>query len=183
MSQNEISHSVPPRRRRRGPSLGTVISFIITIPIFIYTVRMGKTWHEVKTKDDAVKAETLTLSRQNLVLSQAHAILQNSKFQVCNKTADEQITVSWIASVYHDGQRLRSFDSGRCPGWHPRVLVPGDSAMLTFSSQQEGCNWGGPVMFYAIHFIRESPDPDTPSREYSMAGRWQGFDRDCFTVQ
>jgi hypothetical protein len=183
MSKNVTTPQAARPRRRRGPSLGTVIAFLITVPIFIFTVRTGQNWYQVKKKDETMKAETQALVKRNLVLAQAHDILQNSKFQVCNKTADEQITVSWIAAVYHDGQKLRSFDSGRCPGWHPRVLVPGDSAMLTFSSQQPGCNWGGPVMFYAIHFVRQSPDPDTPDREYSMTGRWQGFDRDCFTVQ
>lgn len=183
MSQNAKTFSTSPSRRRRGPSLGTIISGLVTIPILLLTLRWGRTWQEVQAKEHTLTTETATLSKRNLVLSQANGILQNSRFQVCNKTADEQVTVSWIAAVYHDGERLRSFDAARCPGWHPKVLPAGESALLTFSSQQEGCNWNGSVMFYAIHFVRESPDPETPSRSYNMAGRWQGFERDCFTVQ
>ena len=118
------------------------------------------------------------------MLAQAHAILQNSKFQVCNKTADEQVTVSWIAAVYHDGQRLRSFDSGRCPGWHPEGARAGRLGPAHLQLAAGGVQLGraGDVLRDPLR-PASPPIPKRPSREYNMAGRWQGFDRDCFTVQ
>jgi hypothetical protein len=48
------------------------------------------------------------------------------------------------------------------------------------SSPQEGCNWNGAVLLYAMHFTREAEDQTS---DFKVTGPWRGFDRDCFTVQ
>ena len=109
-------------------------------------------------------------------MADAYNLLHNKKVQVCNKSPAD-VTVHWLSVVYEDGGRLKSFDSQRCEDWAPVVVKNGASRMLTLSSTQEGCNWNGSVVFFAMHYSRGE------TQTYRDAGAWTGFDKDCYTVQ
>jgi hypothetical protein len=170
-----------PRQGKAGVALhwSTIAFGVVTALLLLMTVNLARSWHATGKALDALEAERATLVARNLVLERAAAVLQNQKFQVCNKSADT-LTVGWLAAAYHDGRQLRLFDSSRCPGWRPQVLGPGDAKTFTSSSAEEECNWGGTVMFYALNYVRESEEY---LRSYNDAGRWAGFDRDCYTVE
>lgn len=174
---SEAEPAVPPHK----PFLhwSTIVSALVALPLALVTLQAGRRWHTLSSKSAGLETELGMLTRRNVVLEKANAILQNHKFQVCNKSSDF-LAIPWVAAVYHDGHQLRTFDSSRCPGWRVQTLGRGESKTFTSSSDVEGCNWSGAVLFYALHFTRESDEYVKP---YNVAGAWQGFDRDCFTVE
>jgi hypothetical protein len=157
----------------------TIIAAVIALPLGVLSVTSGREWRALSVKAAGLESEIETLQGRNAVLEKAHEILQNHKFQICNKSTDT-LTIPWIAAVYHDGKQLAIFDSARCPAWRPQILNKGESHIFTFSSEEEYCNWTGMVMFYSLNYVRESEDA---TKIYNMNGPWKGFDRDCFTVE
>ena len=157
----------------------TLIAAIVCIPLGVVSVTSGREWYTLSEKSAGLQAEMETLLGRNTVLEKANDILQNHKFQVCNKSTDT-LTIPWVSAVYHDGKQLVLFDSSHCPGWRTQFLNKGETRIFTFSSTEEGCNWSGTVMFYGLHYTRES---DEYVKSYNVLGPWRGFDRDCFTVE
>jgi hypothetical protein len=157
----------------------TIIAAVIALPLGVLSLNSGRHWYTLKEKADSIQGEMETLQSRNMVLEKAYDILQNHKFQICNKSSDV-VTIPWLSAVYHDGKQLAIFDSSRCPGWRPQTMNKGETRTFTFSSEEEGCNWTGTVMFYGLHYTRES---DEYLKAYNVLGPWKGFDRDCFTVE
>lgn len=181
MSKKPEPSEAEPVARSRKPFLhwSTIVSALVALPLAVVTAQAARKWHGLSEKSSGLEAELAALSRRNVVLEKANDILQNHKFQVCNKSSDF-LTVPWVSAVYHDGRQLKTFDSSRCPGWRAQTLSRGESKTFTSSSDVEGCNWSGAVMFYAMNFTRESDEYVKP---YNVAGPWRGFDKDCFTVE
>jgi hypothetical protein len=178
MARNAAPKGAKPWSRRL-PHWTSVAAAIATAVLGVIAHRQALAWNESVKTLDALGTELATLTSQNQVLPLASGVLHNQKFQVCNKTPDT-LTVYWLSAAYHDGHKLRVFDSSRCPGWRPQVLRPDDTKVFTASSTDEACNWSGAVMLYAFNFVRESEEQ---LLSYNVAGQWAGFERDCFTVQ
>jgi len=71
-------------------------------------------------------------------------------------------------------------DSSRCKAWQTQDVEAGENKNLLLSTNEEGCNWGGNVVYFGMRFSKEAEDSSTP---FNYVGLWRGFDRDCFTVQ
>lgn len=178
-----MSKSATPKPPRpAGPKkfgTSTWIAAAFLIPALAAAGYFGQKWNITRIKVAKQEAEVQALLSRNAVLSSVYAVLQNKKFQVCNKSQDT-LKVQWVAAAYHDGQRLKVFDSSRCSAWQEVALASGDNRVLTLTSGQEGCNWGGAVVYFAMRFTRESEEIIRP---YNFVGHWAGFDRDCFTLE
>ncbi len=170
----------PPRPagpKRFGTS--TWIALALLLPALAVAGYFGQKWNTTRLKTAKQEAEFQTLQSRNAVLSKVFEVLQNKKFQVCNRSQDT-LNVQWVTAVYHDGKRLKVFDSSRCSAWQEVTLAAGDNRVLTLTSGQEGCNWSGAVVYFAMRFTRESEEIIRP---YNYVGHWAGFDRDCFTQE
>ena len=133
----------------------------------------------VKYKEKVGFFELGRQKKKVAVLAPAFDVLQNRKFQICNKSP-HPLNIAWVSAAYSDGRQLKLFDSARCESWRDLEVASGENRSLLLSSTDESCNWNGNVIYYAIRFSKETEDSSLP---YSMAGVYRGFDRDCFTVQ
>lgn len=167
----------PPGPKKFGTSTWIALAFVF--PALALAGYFGQKWNITRAKVAQQNAELQTLLSRNEVLSKVYEVLQNKKFQVCNRSQDI-LTVQWVAAAYHDGKQLRVFDSSRCSAWKEVALAAGDNRTLTLTSGQEGCNWSGTVVYFAMRYTRESEDVIRP---YNFVGHWAGFDRDCFTLE
>lgn len=167
--------------RRPFVHWSTVATLLVALPLGYLAYTRYLAWDATNRKLAALQTELDTLKGKNVGLARAHEVLQNRKFQVCNRSPDE-LEVLWLSAAYENRGQLSVFDSSRCEGWQSQ-LVPGGGSpkTFTFSSPQEGCNWDGSVIFYAMRAVRTSEDG--ASLDYTVAGPWMGFDRDCFNVQ
>jgi hypothetical protein len=75
---------------------------------------------------------------------------------------------------------VKVFDSDQCQDFKPIVLNPGDDKSVLLRSSQPGCNWDGSVFYYAMKYSAESEEK---FNIFNVVGPYQGFDRDCYTVQ
>jgi hypothetical protein len=179
MRTKHDSHAATPGHKRARLHWSTIVAGLVCLPLLLLTVHLGRGWNRLSRQATELETELATLSARNAVLQPAFDVLQNQKFQICNKSSDT-LTIPWLAAAYHDGKQLKIFDALRCQGWHGQVLNPGQAKVFNFSSSEEGCNWNGSVAFYAFRLVRES---DEGVRVYNVSGPWRGFDRDCFTVE
>ena len=173
------SEPATPAKKPSSFQWSTIIAAVVAIPLGVLSFTSGREWRRLSVKSSTLQSEIETLQGRNTVLEKAHEILQNHKFQICNKSTDT-LTIPWLAAVYQDGKQLAIFDTSRCPAWRPQIMNKGESHIFTFSSEEEGCNWTGMVMFYSLNYVRESEEA---TKIYNMIGPWKGFDRDCFTVE
>ncbi|HXY41823.1 MAG TPA: hypothetical protein VEQ10_19265 [Vicinamibacteria bacterium] len=168
-----------PHHKRKGIHWSTIVAAIVCVPLALLCLRTGREWLRLSRHQAEIENEISSLTARNAVLKPASELLQNQKFQVCNKTTDP-VTILWLAAAYSDGRRLKLFDPNRCESWRPLVIPPGGQKMVNFSSPDETCNWSGSVTFFAMRYSRESADGLTSTVDF--AGAWTGFDRDCYTV-
>lgn len=161
--------------------IATIITFAIALPIAYWTFNSYKKWSTVGNAIASNDQKLAQLRKRNAELAVVYDAVQQKKFEVCNKSAD-QYTVNWVAAAYHDGKEVKVFDSDRCQDFKPVVLAAGDNKSVLLRSSQPGCNWDGSVFYYAIRYTQENEEEDT-YRIYNMVGPYQGFDRDCYTFR
>lgn len=166
---------------RRGPRLtkSTWIVLALLLPVGYLTANLFRKWYGTQQGLRQTRAEYEALSGRNAALARAYEVLQNRKFQICNKSP-HPLRVDWVAAAYGEGRQLKVFDSSRCSGWPDLEIASGENKSLLLSSSEEGCNWSGNVLYYAMRFSKETDEASVP---FSLAGIYRGFDRDCFTVQ
>jgi len=162
-----------------GLSWGTWVAGALLVPVCVMTFNLYRSWSALNGRKSGLMAEHKARVERNAELGKVFENLQNKPFQVCNKTADT-VTLNWLAVAYQDGKVIKLFDSSRCRDWKPPVLVPGDARLPTLNSDQEGCNWGGEVVYYAMQYTRESEDA---VNTINFVGHFKGYDRDCHNVQ
>ena len=153
-----------------------VMAAVAACLLFIANVALFVGWFRTKRELAGLEKERTQLTASNRVLESAYGVLHNKKVQICNKSPVD-VTVHWVSVVYEDAGRLKAFDSQHCEDWAPVAVKNGASRMLTLSSTQEGCNWNGSVIFFAMHYSRGE------TQIYRDAGAWVGFDKDCYTIQ
>ena len=168
----------PPRPRRRV-SFSTIVAVALLPPAALLALFLFRNWNATRQALAHGQQELQTLGARNAVLAQAYEVLQNRKFQICNKSP-HPLSVAWVSAAYNDGHQMKLFDSARCPGWQAQEIAAGENKNLLLSSTEEGCNWNGNVIYYAMRFSKETDEASLP---FSVAGLYRGFDRDCFTVQ
>jgi hypothetical protein len=176
----------PPRaagpRARPGArgALLVVLALGFTLLMAGVTVHLALRWRATQARVAQLQAERGSLAAKNVVLARAEELLRLSEFQVCNR-GGEQLALPWVVAAHHDGRSMALFDSARCQGWKPQELAGGQARALLLSSPEEGCNWGGRVLFYAFDVVRESGES---TAVYHVAGAWgRGFDPKCYTVR
>ncbi len=177
MSKSATPRPSPTRRKRFSASTWIAAGFLL--PALGAAGYFGRNWNATRLKLAQGEAEYQALLSRNAVLSKVYDVLQNKKLQVCNKSQDT-LKVQWVSAVYHDGKKLRVFDSSRCGAWQEVTLASGDNRVLTLTSAQEGCNWNGAVVYFAMRFSRESEEV---IRHYNYVAHYSGFDRDCYTQE
>ena len=170
---------MPPAAAKRRFPVSTMVTIALVPLVGLLSWNLFRKWNVTRKGLLAQQAELQTLSSRNAVLAPAFDVLQNRKFQVCNKSPDP-LNIAWVSVAFNDGKQLKVFDSSRCSGWQAQEVAAGENKNLLLSSTQEGCNWNGNVIYYAIRFSKETEETSLP---YSMVGLYRGFDRDCFTVQ
>jgi hypothetical protein len=159
----------------------TAVFLLVALGAGYLAFRSYYRWQETKARFDGMEAELLTLRGKNALLATVQEALQARKFQVCSATPD-RVAVPWLAAVYEQGGELQVFDSSRCGTWTPQTIPAGGSPReLSFGSTQAGCDWDGSVVFFAMRFTRTNDAGE--SQSLNTIGPWQGFDRDCFTIQ
>jgi hypothetical protein len=164
----------------RGFPVAVVVALLVAVPLMVLSVRLGLQWRASGARLAALEREAASVVARAAVLDRAAQALRTHDFQVCNRSADT-LSLPWVAAVHHDGQSLRVFDSASCQGFRSPLILAGESRALVFSSTQEGCNWNGEVLFYAMNAVRES---DTGSASYNLIGAWgRDFDPKCFNVR
>jgi hypothetical protein len=176
MSHTKTASAGQGVQKQRRSMLVPVLAAVAACVLFIVNVVLFVGWFKTKREYQGLEMEKAKLTASNRVLADAYGLLHNKKVQVCNKSPAD-VTVHWVSVVYEDAGRLKSFDSQRCEDWAPVAVKNGASRMLTLSSTQEGCNWNGSVVFFAMHYSRGD------TQTYRDAGAWVGFDKDCYTVQ
>jgi hypothetical protein len=169
---------MPARTPRRKFPVSTVLALVLLPLVGLLTYTLFNKWNATRLALAAQRQELETLTARNAVLARAYDVLQNRKFQVCNKSP-YPLNVAWVSAAYSDGRHLRHFDSARCPGWQEQEIAAGENKNLLLSSTEEGCNWNGNVIYFAMRFSKETDEASLP---FSVAGIYRGFDRDCFTV-
>lgn len=167
-----------PRPRRRFPLSVVVAIALLPLAALLATFLFRK-WNVTRQSLLQGQLELQTLRERNAQLARAYDVLQNRKFQICNKSP-HPLSVAWVSAAYSDGQQMKLFDSARCKSWQAPDVAAGENKTLLLSSTEEGCNWNGNVIYYAMRFSKETDDASLP---FSVAGLYRGFDRDCFTVQ
>jgi hypothetical protein len=170
-----------PRKKGRflGLTWGTWVAMALLVPVSVMTFNLYRSWSALNGTKSGQLAEHRARVERNAELSKVFENLQNKPFQVCNRTADT-VTVNWLAVAYQDGRDIKYFDSSLCRDWKAPVLVPGDARLPTLNSDQEGCNWGGDVVYYAMQYTRESEDA---VNTINFVGHFKGYDRDCHNIQ
>jgi hypothetical protein len=171
----------PKRKSKRilGLTWGTWVALALLIPVCVMTFNLYRSWSALNGRKSGLQEEHRQRVDRNTVLGEVFGNLQNKSFQVCNKTADT-VTLNWLAVAYQDGKNIRHFDSAQCRDWKAPVLVPGDARFPTINSDQENCNWGGEVVYYAMQYTRESEDA---VNTINFVGHFKGYDRDCHNIQ
>lgn len=180
MSHNEEG---APKKKSKGTFLGltwgTWVAIALLIPVCVMTFNLYRAWSALNGKRSALQEEHQKRLVRNAALSKVFDNLQNKPFQVCNKTADT-VTVNWLSVAYQNGKDIKFFDSALCRDYKPAVLVGGDARFLTLNSDQDGCNWDGSVVYYAMQYTRESEDA---VNTINFVGHFKGYDRDCHNIQ
>ena len=167
-----------PTSRRRFPT-STLITLALLPLVGLLTFSLFGKWNTTRQQLQGHQAELQTLTTRNAVLAPAFDVLQNRKFQVCNKSPD-LLNIAWVSVAFNDGRQLKMFDSARCRSWQDQEVAAGENKNLLLSSTEEGCNWNGNVIYFAMRFSKETEESSLP---YSVVGLYRGFDRDCYTVQ
>lgn len=170
---------MPGKRPRGRFPMSTLVVLALLVPVAMLATMLFRRWNTTRRALQSQQEELQRLSVRNATLSKAYDVLQNRKFQICNKSPDP-LNVVWVSAAYSDGQHLKLFDSGRCRSWQDQEIAAGENKNLLLSSTEEGCNWNGNVIYYAMRFSKETEEASLP---FSVAGVYRGFDRDCFTVQ
>jgi hypothetical protein len=166
-------------RAAKKPGRSLVVPILAVVAaclVFILNVVLFVGWYRTKRTYDGLQREKAQLEASNRVLADAYGLLHNKRVQICNRSPVD-VTIHWVSVIYEDAGRLKSFNSQRCEDWVDAPVKAGASRMLTLSSTQEGCNWNGSVVFFAMHYSRGE------TQAYSYAGAWMDFDKDCYTVQ
>lgn len=173
----------PKKKGKPMVTTGTWIALGALIPVSVLFWNMARSWYALKNEVAGQQAQVNATIARNGTLEPIYDVLQNRRFQICNRTA-YQIKVPWLAAAYHDGKQVKLFESARCREWQELVIPAGDNKIVTLSSGQEGCNWNGSVMYYAMRLYRQVEDEDkVVERPYDYMDMYRGFDRDCFTLQ
>ena len=162
-----------------GLTWGTWVALAVLIPVCVMTFNLYRSWAGLSAQRTKLMDEHKTRVERNAALEKVFENLQNKPFQVCNKTADT-VTLNWLAVAYQDSKGIRYFDSSVCRDWKAPVLVSGDARFPTLNSDQDGCNWGGDVVYYAMQYTRESEDA---VNTINFVGHFKGYDRDCHNIQ
>jgi hypothetical protein len=158
--------------------LSSWITLALLVPVTYMTVSLFRKWHVTDQRLSSEQAAIGALTGRNAVLGKAYDVLQNRKFQICNKSTDP-VHVQWISAAFIEGKQLKTFDSARCGAWKTPEIAAGENTNLFLSSSQEGCNWSGNVIYYAIRFTKEKEDESIP---FSVADLYRNYDRDCFNI-
>jgi hypothetical protein len=162
-----------------GLTWGTWVAAALMVPVCVMTFNLYRSWSALSGRRGKLYEDHRKRLERNVELGKVFENLQNKAFQVCNKTADT-VTVNWLSVAYQDGKGIQYFDSSKCRDWKAPVLVPGDARYPTLNSDQEGCNWGGNVVYYAMQYTRESEDS---VNTINFVGHFKGYDRDCHNIQ
>jgi hypothetical protein len=176
MSQAKTASEGQAAKKHGRSLLVPVLAAVTACLLFILNVVLFVGWFRTMHEYGGLQKEKAQLVASNRVLADAYGLLRNKKVQVCNRSPVD-VTVHWVSVVYEDGGRLKTFDSQRCSDWAPVSVKNGSTRMLTLSSTQQGCNWSGSVVFFAMHYSKGE------TQTYRDAGAWIGFDKDCYTVQ
>lgn len=167
-------------KRKLPVPVSTIVAFLIAVPVAYMAFNSYRKWAAGREKDAALDTEMDALRKRNAELETVYDAVQLKSYQICNKSAD-LITVLWLAAAFHDGKTVRVFDSDRCQDWKPLYVEPGGNKNVLLRSSQPGCNWDGKVMYYAMRYTAEQEEQDK-YQLINVAGPYQGFDRDCFTI-
>ena len=167
-----------PAKSRFPLTIGSMIAIVLIVPVGWMTFNLYRSWSASNAQWYKLTNEQQTLTARNASLGPVYDVLQNKKFQVCNKSA-VPVKISWVGVAYSDGKQLRTFDSSRCKAWQTQDVEAGENKNLLLSTNEEGCNWGGNVVYFGMRFSKEAEDSSTP---FNYVGLWRGFDRDCFTI-
>jgi hypothetical protein len=167
----------PPRSR---VTVGTVVTGLLSIVLLLANMVFGVRWCRSNQSLAAIERESETLAVSNAALAPAYDVLRNRNFEICNRTQDE-VEVGWVAATYEEAGALKVFDSRRCPtDWQALRLKAGQNRTVNLSSTQEGCNWNGAVIFYAVHLTRIS---ERAAHSYTLADAYRNVEKDCFTIK
>jgi hypothetical protein len=171
----------PKAKKAKGGGVGIAgwIMLALLVPVGVMTLNCARSWNVSAVRERKLAQEMGQLGTRNGQLAPFYDVLQNRKYQICNRTADT-VTVSWLAATYNEGDQVKLFESSRCTAWKPIVLAPGENRFATLSSVQEGCNWNGNVMYFAIAYTRESTEQTSFIEDVEV---FRGFDRDCHNIQ
>jgi hypothetical protein len=174
------SEGVPGKKEKAGGmGIWGWIMVGLLVPVGVLTFNCGRSWAVTQAKTQKLEEEMTRLTLRNSQLAPFYDVLRNRKYQVCNRTADV-VTVTWLGAAYNEADQIKMFDSSRCTAWKPLVIQPGENRMVTLSSVQEGCNWNGNVMYFAIAYSRESTEQTTFYEDVEV---FRGFDRECHNIQ
>ena len=168
-----------PKAKGGGVGITGWILVALLVPVGVMTLNCARSWNVTAVRERKLSEEMAQLGARNSQLAPFYDVLQNRKYQICNRTADT-VTVNWLAATYNEADQVKLFDSSRCSGWKPVVLAQGETRFVTLSSVQEGCNWNGNVMYFAIAYTRESTEQITFYEDVEV---FRGFDRDCHNIQ
>jgi hypothetical protein len=170
----------PAKPKGGGVGIAGWIMLALLVPAGVMTMNCARSWSQVVAEERALAADHAKHMELIGRLKPFADVLQGKdKYQICNRTADT-VTVTWLAAAYSEADQIKMFESSRCRDWKPVVLAQGENRFVTVSSAQEGCNWNGNVMYFAIAYTRESAEQTTYFEDVEM---FRGFDRQCHNIQ
>ncbi|HEX6737762.1 MAG TPA: hypothetical protein VF310_05815 [Vicinamibacteria bacterium] len=178
---SESEEGAAPKPKGGGVGIAGWIMLALLVPGGIMTTNCARAWSQVAAEERALAQERAQHAEIIARLQPFAYVLEqkSDKYQICNRTADT-ITVNWLAAAYTEGDQIKMFDSAHCKDWKPVVLPIGENKFINLSSAQEGCNWNGNVMYFAIAYTRESTENTTYFEDVEM---FRGFERQCYNIQ
>jgi hypothetical protein len=179
--KTDSGEEAPAPKKAKGGGVGIVgwILLALLVPAGVMTLNCARSWNAVATRERKLAEEMNQLTTRNAQLAPFFDVFKERNYQICNRTADT-ITVNWLAAAYAEGDQIKLFESSRCTAWKPVVLAVGETRFVTLSSAQEGCNWNGNVMYFAIAYTRESAEQTTFFEDVEV---FRGFERECHNIQ
>src|SRR5687768_5337612 len=132
-SKEPESEDRPKKAKGSGVGITGWIMLGLLVPLGVMTFNCARSWTVTAAKEKKLNEEMGRLTSRNAVLAPFYDVLQNRRYQICNRTADV-VTVNWLSTTYNESEQIKIFDSARCKDWKPVVLQPGENRMVTLSS-------------------------------------------------
>src|SRR5262245_1905847 len=88
-------------KKKGGIGVASWICLGLLVPVGVLTFNCGRSWNVISTQKSKLDAEVASLMSRNAQLAPFYEVLQNRKYQICNRSPDV-VKIKWIAATYNE---------------------------------------------------------------------------------